>query len=46
MKNGEGRHEKNVSIKPFWFSDKIVWGKTVTIITTLNAAGIPDTARD
>ncbi len=36
--------KKSVPIKPFWYSDKIVWPKTVTIITTLNEEGVPNAA--
>ena len=36
--------KKSVPIKPFWYSDKIVWPKTVTIITTLNKEGVPNAA--
>jgi flavin reductase (DIM6/NTAB) family NADH-FMN oxidoreductase RutF len=36
--------KKSVPIKPFWYSDKIVWPKTVTIITTLNTEGVPNAA--
>jgi len=36
--------KKSVSIKSFWYADKIVWRKTVTIITTLNEAGVPNAA--
>ena len=36
--------KKSVPIKPFWYSDKIVWPKTVTIITTVNEQGVPNAA--
>ncbi len=36
--------KKSVPIKPFWYSDQIVWPKTVTIITTVNEAGVPNAA--
>ena len=36
--------KKSVPIKPFWYSDKIVWPKTVTIITTVNEEGVPNAA--
>ncbi len=34
----------SVPIKVFWYSDKIVWPKTVTIITTVNEEGVPNAA--
>jgi len=34
----------SVPVKPFWYSDQIVWPKTVTIITTLNEEGVPNAA--
>ena len=33
----------SVPIKTFWYSDKIVWPKTVTIVTTVNE-GVPNAA--
>ena len=36
--------KKSVPIKPFWYSDQIVWPKTVTIITTVNEDGLPNAA--
>ena len=41
-----GRYQMKISVpvKPFWYSDQIVWPKTVTIITTLNEAGVPNAA--
>ena len=41
---GEGKMKKSVPITPFWYSDKIVWPKTVTIITTVNEEGVPNAA--
>lgn len=34
----------SVPIKVFWYSDRIVWPKTVTIITTVNKEGVPNAA--
>jgi flavin reductase (DIM6/NTAB) family NADH-FMN oxidoreductase RutF len=34
----------SVPIKTFWYSDKIVWPKTVTIVTTVNEEGVPNAA--
>lgn len=36
--------KKSVPIKVFWYSDRIVWPKTVTIITTVNEEGVPNAA--
>jgi flavin reductase (DIM6/NTAB) family NADH-FMN oxidoreductase RutF len=36
--------KQSVPIKTFWYSDKIVWPKTVTIITTVNEEGVPNAA--
>jgi hypothetical protein len=41
---GRYQMKTSVPIKPFWYSDQIVWPKTVTIITTLNEAGVPNAA--
>ena len=34
----------SVPIKTFWYSDQIVWPKTVTIVTTVNEEGVPNAA--
>ena len=34
----------SVPIKTFWYSDKIIWPKTVTIVTTVNEDGVPNAA--
>jgi flavin reductase (DIM6/NTAB) family NADH-FMN oxidoreductase RutF len=44
VRGGAMKKKQSVPIKTFWYSDQIVWPKTVTIVTTVNEEGVPNAA--